>query len=80
MAGPHPYLSDPMSQKIELLVELISRRRVGFIHAVGSTGALVKEIGTGAFVVEIRVPSRQFEGDAWYETFDVLENEFRTLP
>ena len=69
-----------MTQKIELLVELISRRRSGFIHAVGSTGTMVESIGTGAYIVEIRVPSRQFEGEAWYETFDVLENEFRTLP
>jgi hypothetical protein len=69
-----------MSQKIELLVELISRQRKGFVHAVGSTGAMVESIGTGAYIVEIRVPSSQFEGEAWYETFDVLENEFRTLP
>ncbi len=68
-----------MSQKIELLVELLSRRRNGFVHAVGSTGTLVAEIGPGAYIVEIRVPDKRLEGDTWYETFDVLENEFREI-
>jgi len=70
----------PMSQKIELLVDLISRQRKGFVHAVGSTGKMIESMGTGAYVVEIRVPSKLFDGEAWYESFDVLENEFKVLP
>ena len=69
-----------MNKKIELLVELISRRRHGFVHAVGSTGTLVTKIGAGAYIVEIRVPDSKLEGEAWYENFDVLDNEFREVP
>lgn len=62
--------------EIELTVAVKSRR-VGHSHRTGATGVLIEHLGGNAWLAELRVPDETLEGDAWYETVELTESEFR---
>jgi len=68
-----------MSQKIELLVAIPSQQEVGHMHMPGDRGILVEHIGGKASLIEIQVHDPSLEGNAWYETIEVRNSEFKLV-
>jgi len=66
-------------QHIELLVTIPSKQEKGHIHNPGARGILVEHLGAHASLVEIRVPDDSLEGNAWYETLEVRNSEFKLV-
>jgi len=66
-------------QHIELLVTIHSKQERGHVHKAGARGILVEHLGARASLVEIRVPDDSLEGNAWYETIEVRNSEFRLV-
>lgn len=66
-------------QHIELLVEIPSKQEKGHVHRIGARGVLVEHLGARASLVEIRVADESLEGDAWYETIEVRNSEFKLV-
>lgn len=68
-------------QKIRLLKEIPSLYQPGFVHEVGSEGVVVEPLAPNgaAWLIEVTVPDETLEGDAWYETIEVLPHEFEVI-
>lgn len=45
------------------------------VHPPGTQGILVEKLSPRIWLVELRVPDKSLEGDAWYETVEVLPDE-----
>lgn len=63
-------------ETIRLKVAVRSLHKPGYIHGAGTPGIAVEPLGATAWLVEVRVPDESLEGGAWYETLEVLEDEF----
>jgi len=65
-----------VSDSIRLTVAIPSAYQRGHVHALGTPGIVVEQLGPGVWLVEVRVPDESLEGNAWYETLEVAEHEF----
>lgn len=69
---------EPMNP-IRLTAWIPSQVEPEYIHGPGAPGIVVGRLGGDAFLIELRVPCGQLEGDAWYETIEVYEHEFEQM-
>ena len=53
------------------------------VHPAGSEGLIVAFLGpflgVNAYLVEIRVPDAEMSGGAWYDSMELLEDEFEIV-